>query len=388
MRKKWAQRWVGQPVGTRIAVALLFLALLPGVLASGIWSGSSASSAGVLPDGTLMPASALLEPASVSGPASWFPGATEATSGTLEPGVVVAETAAETGGSLLGIEDAATSSDFGIPAPALAAYQRAETVINAADPSCRLPWALLAAIGRVESNHGQFGGSTVGADGVVTPPIIGSALDGSSGTTKIPDTDDGSLDQDTTWDRAVGPLQFIPSTWSSVGVDADGDAIRNPQDIDDAALAAAVYLCSGNDDLSTLDGQRSAIFRYNHSASYVTLVLSIMSDYGSSLGSVATVGFPTTVPGIVTPPSTPNPASPSGSSHQNPIKPSKTPPPAPTPGSNDPNRPQLPAIKPPPKGTVLSPAEAAAQCTKEGKVNNPLRSGDAFDLCVTKYSGG
>ena len=334
-----------------------------------------------------MPLSALLAPASVSGPGAWFAAPTTSGTGDLEPGVVVDATSAETGGSLLGIDDARTASDFGIPGPALAAYQRAETVINAADPSCRLPWALLAAIGRVESNHGQFGGSTIGPDGVVSPAIIGIALDGTSGTSKISDTDDGALDQDTRWDRAVGPLQFIPATWSSVGVDADGDKIRNPQDIDDAALAAAVYLCSGSDDLSTVEGQRSAIFRYNHSDSYVTLVLSIMSDYGTSIGTVTTVQYPSTTPGTITPPSTPapTPTKPGGSTAPNPTKPPKTPKPPP---ADDPNRPELPSVSPPPSGTVLTPAEAAAQCTNEGKVNNPLRSGDAFDLCVASYTGG
>ena len=74
-------------------------------------------------------------------------------------------------------------------------------------------------------------------------------------------------------------MQFIPSTWSVVGVDADGDAKRNPQDIDDAALASAVYLCSGSDDLSTIAGQRAAVYRYNHSSSYVDLVLLVMQAY-------------------------------------------------------------------------------------------------------------
>ena len=64
------------------------------------------------------------------------------------------------------------------------------------------------------------------------------------------DTDAGQYDNDTRFDRAVGPMQFIPSTWSVVGVDGDSDGTRNPQDIDDAALATAVYLCSGDDDLS------------------------------------------------------------------------------------------------------------------------------------------
>jgi len=74
-------------------------------------------------------------------------------------------------------------------------------------------------------------------------------------------------------------MQFIPSTWSVVGVDGDGDDQRDPQDIDDAALATAVYLCSGDEDLSTTSGQRSAVYRYNHSQDYVNLVLAIMEAY-------------------------------------------------------------------------------------------------------------
>ena len=171
------------------------------------------------------------------------------------------------------------ASALDIPPSALAAYQRAETVINTADNSCHISWQLIAAIGRVESDHGRFGVSSLNADGLATPGIFGIALDGSNNTARIMDSDAGLYDSDAKFDRAVGPMQFIPSTWRVVGVDADSDAERNPQDIDDAALAAAVYLCSGSDDLSTLAGQRAAVHRYNHSESYVDLVLSIMAAY-------------------------------------------------------------------------------------------------------------
>ena len=172
-----------------------------------------------------------------------------------------------------------TSSANAIPASALAAYQRAETVINAADKSCNLTWQLIAAIGRVESDHGRVGGGALDADGVARPRIIGPALNGRGNVSLINDTDAGVLDRDARFDRAVGPMQFLPSTWSVVGVDADNDGRRDPQDIDDAALATAVYLCSGSGDLSGTSGQRSAVHRYNHSASYVALVLSVMQDY-------------------------------------------------------------------------------------------------------------
>ena len=241
-------------------------ALVPLALLSGAWTASLAvtgtASAATeqgqsLPDGTSIPTEAIEAPASVSRP------------GEIAPGVPA-------GAANSVISSASTN---GIPSAALAAYQRAAEVINSADPTCNVNWELIAAIGRVESDHGRYGGNTLNTDGKSVPGIYGIPLDGSNGTAKITDTDAGQYDDDPVYDRAVGPMQFIPSTWSVVGVDGDGDDVRDPQDIDDAALASAVYLCSGNEDLSTLDGQRSSVYRYNHSQDYVNLVLSIMSAY-------------------------------------------------------------------------------------------------------------
>jgi len=239
-------------------------ALVPLALLSGAWTTSlTVTSAGAegqdgrLPDGTSIPDQALKAPASVSRP------------GEIAPGV-------PTGSARKVLADASTN---GIPSAALSAYQRAAQVIDSADKSCKIDWPLIAAIGRVESNHGRYGGNTLDADGVSRPGIYGIALDGSNGTSKVADSDAGQYDNDPRLDRAVGPMQFIPSTWSVVGVDGDGDGRRNPQDIDDAALATAVYLCSGDEDLSSAAGQRSAVYRYNHSQDYVDLVLSIMAAY-------------------------------------------------------------------------------------------------------------
>jgi membrane-bound lytic murein transglycosylase B len=240
-------------------------ALLPLAVLSIAWTaslanaGSSASAdspGGTLPDGSQVPAQAVKGPASLTSP------------GTL--------TKAERGNTAHLVS---TASASGIPAVAIDAYERAQTVINAADPTCHLPWQLVAAIGRVESDHGRADGNRLSNAGVARPGIYGLPLDGTHGTTLIRDTDGGQYDRDATYDRAVGPMQFIPSTWAIVGVDADNDGQRNPQDIYDAALASAVYLCSGSDDLSTPSGQRSAVLRYNHSQKYVALVLAVERAY-------------------------------------------------------------------------------------------------------------
>lgn len=176
----------------------------------------------------------------------------------------------------------------GIPNAALKAYSRAQQVLAQADPSCHLPWTLVAAIGRVESNHGRFGGNALNSQGVAIPGIYGPRLDGASGTAKIADTDAGAFDGDGAFDRAVGPMQFIPGTWRAMGVDGDGDGVRNPQDIDDAAMSTAVYLCSGPTDLSNASDLNAAVLRYNHSQQYVDLVTSIAKAYAG--GSWIAVG--------------------------------------------------------------------------------------------------
>lgn len=190
-----------------------------------------------------------------------------------------------------------------VPAPALAAYQRAATIIAGADNACGLQWSLLAAIGDVESDHGRVNGNALRDDGLAVPGIVGTVLDGSRGTAAISDTDAGRLDGDDSWDRAVGPMQFIPSTWAVVGVDGDDDGERNPQDVDDAALAAAVYLCSGSEDLSTEAGRRVAVLRYNRSATYADLVLGVARTYaaGSGLSTAAGLVVPSTGTGAVAP---------------------------------------------------------------------------------------
>ena len=174
---------------------------------------------------------------------------------------------------------ASSLTDNGLPSAARNAYERAARTMAGVDPACQLPWTLLAGVGRVESDHGRYGGSVLGANGVSRPLIIGVALDGVGPVAAIPDTDNGRLDKDKVWDRAVGPMQFIPSTWEGSARDGDGDGVSSPNDIDDAALAAAAYLCSGSGSVLGESAMSAAIFRYNASKDYVALVMAMEEGY-------------------------------------------------------------------------------------------------------------
>jgi membrane-bound lytic murein transglycosylase B len=177
------------------------------------------------------------------------------------------------------------SGPTAIPARALLAYGNAELVVAASTPNCHVSWTTLAGIGRIESNHGQFAGATLGADGRPSKPIVGVPLDGSAGVRSIPDTDGGMLDGDAGVDRAVGPMQFIPSTWRRWASDGNLDGQGDPQQIDDAALAAARYLCAGDRDLATPQGWWAAVFSYNNSVPYGQKVFGLADGYARTARS-------------------------------------------------------------------------------------------------------
>jgi hypothetical protein len=200
----------------------------------------------------------------------------------------------------------------GIPANVLAAYQSAAAQLAQSQPGCHLPVELLAAIGKVESGHAR--GGQVDANGTAVPRILGPVLNGSNGFAAIPDTDHGALDGDPVWDRAVGPMQFIPSTWRRWASDGNHDGIADPENVYDASLAAARYLCADGRDLSTDAGLQSAILSYNYSDAYLRLVSAWLAAYRGGIAEVAAVvtpgtpatGAPATAPPPVTstPPAT------------------------------------------------------------------------------------
>ncbi len=164
-----------------------------------------------------------------------------------------------------------------IPPRALSAYAGAALTVSQ-EQGCQVGWNTLAGIGWVESQHGTIAGGEIGLDGVARPAIIGVALQG-QGTAAIPDTDEGMLDGDATWDRAVGPMQFIPQTWEQWGSDGDGNGVADPHSIDDAALTAARYLCHAHGSLSGQSQWIDAVRSYNNSADYQSQVAAAAGRY-------------------------------------------------------------------------------------------------------------
>ena len=170
-----------------------------------------------------------------------------------------------------------------IPVVAYDAYRSASQAAPSIAESCQVHWAVVAGIAQVESRHGQIDPDhRLAADGEVEPPIRGRALDGTRGTQTIADTDDGELDGDATWDRAMGPLQFIPTTWRELGRDGNGDGTADPDNLFDASLTAVAHLCLREPgDYEDRGELRRALIAYNASGRYADDVLGWIDHYRS-----------------------------------------------------------------------------------------------------------
>ncbi|MET7293944.1 lytic transglycosylase domain-containing protein [Streptomyces griseoloalbus] len=265
------------------------------------------------------------------------------------------------------------TAEAGIPATVLDAYKKAEAALREKKPGCNLPWQLLAAIGKVES--GQARGGRVSADGTTLSPILGPQLDG-NGFATITDTDNGAYDGNSTYDHAVGPMQFIPSTWEWAGRDGNGDGREDPNNIYDAALSAGHYLCRFGWDLSDQRDLNKAILSYNNSTEYLNTVLSWLEYYRK--GSHEIPDGTGTLPEDRSDdnPVRPSPSTPATSSPKPGPKPGKpagsSPGPKPTkPGSGSPST-------PPPPTTTPTPTDTVDHLENAGPAQLTAMAGDAF----------
>jgi hypothetical protein len=274
--------WSGRPSGRLTLPAVLLLVLVvagigAGAIAIPMTAGERKAAPGATGSGDATPGPTLSDglvgvPSTgppVAGGASPSPGATTTTAPPAggRPADVLANWAATTGQKLE------------VPWVAMQAYGYAEWVLAQTKPGCKLKWTTLAAIGKVESNHGRHL-ANLGDDGESSPRILGPVLNGTGGTQRIDDTDDGVLDGDTTYDRAVGAMQFIPSTWRTHEIDADNDGLKDINDIDDAALAAGNYLCQGGRNMELATDWWNAILSYNDVQPYAQAVFDAANDYG------------------------------------------------------------------------------------------------------------
>ncbi|MEV7191732.1 lytic murein transglycosylase [Streptomyces sp. NPDC093510] len=277
-------------------------------------------------------------------------------------------------------------AEAGVPATVLDAYKKAEVAVAADKPGCNLPWQLLAAIGKVESGHAR--GGRVDANGTTLKPILGPVLNG-NGFAKITDTDKGAYDGDSTHDRAVGPMQFIPSTWATSGRDGNNDGQKDPNNIYDAALAAAHYLCANGRDLAVEADLHKAILSYNRSTEYLNTVLSWLEYYRTNShevpdgkGVLPDDRSDSRFPGVSPSPKTPGSASP-----KPPAKPKPDPgkdEPGNNGGNNNGGNNNGGGTKPGPGGgdgsekPSPSPAERVARLANAGTGTLTATAGDAF----------
>lgn len=170
---------------------------------------------------------------------------------------------------------------MGVPGIAVAAYENAERILAEENPTCAMPWSMLAGIGRVESTHAY---GKADADGNPLTAVYGPVLDGSLyGNNVVRDTDGGELDGLAGYDRAIGPMQFLPQTWKRYAADGNGDGIADPQNLYDAALTAGKYLCDGGLNMRDLAQQSKAILRYNNSMAYVANVMAWETSYANGV---------------------------------------------------------------------------------------------------------
>jgi membrane-bound lytic murein transglycosylase B len=184
-----------------------------------------------------------------------------------------------------------TPGALGIPTMALSAYRNAERMMAIADPACGISWNLLAGIGRIESMHAN-GGAT-DARGTAIRPIYGPSLDGTLPGNEVIVQSSGA--GRVTYARAMGPMQFLPGTWARYASDGDGDGVADPQNLYDATLAAARYLCTGGLNLRDQSQVMAAILRYNNSMPYAQNVLGWAAAYATGV-------IPVDLPPITGPP--------------------------------------------------------------------------------------
>jgi hypothetical protein len=182
-----------------------------------------------------------------------------------------------------------------VPETAVETYRFAEVVLGASRADCRVPWTVLAAAARTASDHGRAGGRTLAEDGRISPRLLGPRRDPRRTPVRVRDTDGGRIDRDRLWDRPVGPFQLMPRTWRAYAVDGDDDGRRDPHDLDDAAVAFGLLLCSVERDVSRPAALRRAMRRLHPTGPHAGTVVRTERGYRRDVAAGVDLPEPPTV---------------------------------------------------------------------------------------------
>jgi hypothetical protein len=163
----------------------------------------------------------------------------------------------------------------GVPQNVAVSIEKGFSRLRSDHPECKIDGAMLAAVASNES-HGWW--DRVKDDGIMRPPLYGVSLDGSGKggnrtphINKLSQADKDRFGVTGRYIKAVGPTQFLPSTW--INVEKEHGAQLDPQSMIDSTLATGLYLCNRagiqNDPLASDDSAAKAFRGYNNSGSYV-----------------------------------------------------------------------------------------------------------------------
>lgn len=217
--------------------------------------------------------------------------------------------------------------------------------------------------------HGRSTGAALLADDAATPATVGPRLNGERGTALIRDTGAGRFDGDDLYERGVGLMRFIPSTWSIVDLDADGDGPRKPRDNDDAGLATWVYLCPESEDVTKVREERAStdIIRPTLPANLEMANQDIQQAATAPGGDAAQLGV--TMSGSPAAPTSPTTED---GGTQNPPSPQET----------------MPRAGVEPVDAIQGLTQAMRRCVLDSSIDNPSTSGDSLDRRVIEHPGG
>lgn len=156
-----------------------------------------------------------------------------------------------------------------IPELVYYAYRAAEMQLAVSSPECALPWHLLAAVGRLTSDHGDGGRTDV--LGTLAAPKVAP-------------------------DGRIGPMLLPPAVWQEYAADGNADGATDPQNVFDSTLAAGAWMCSVGGPVRDGDGESRAVALFDSSPGFLADVREWSAKYAKAAQVAPAVPIPAPVP--------------------------------------------------------------------------------------------